>query len=608
MEKEKLDLLSEYFNERIQVPQITRNLKYITAKVDVTPLGFLTLSHPYNKKLIKKYQMFKCFSYNEINKAWEIKKIPNIEVCRFLLNLNQENPKFYWKLSKKAFQFLEREYQKFKIDIEEHLEKVKLKRNKDFNDLGDLNLKEGIEPFPFQKVGVKFLELNNGVAMIGDSMGLGKTMQAIAYTSKNNLRTAVVCPASLKYNWKREISKFTNRKALVLSEIKETMYRKVKKEVLEYDYIIINYEQLQKYEKILKKIPFDCVVLDESHYMSNSGSIRTRKVKSCFSKVEKKILLSGTAIKNRPIEFYPQLNFLRPDLFPNKEHFGLRYCDPQLNSWGGKYDEDNKEKFKGYLYNGASNLRELNAKIAPFYIRRFKEDVLTDLPEKTINLLDLEMTKEEREEYNKICEDFFGIIDSKNEKLSLSLKRIVKIKQYLSKIKIKQIKEFTDNILKENPKKKVIIFSQFKDSQKRLHNYYKNQGNAILSHFSSKKRDDEVEEFNSNPEKRVMVASTIAGGVGFNITSADTVIFADLMWNYSDHEQAEDRAYRIGQKNAVSVYYLNYSNTIEELLWKMIEQKIDIIGQVLDGKDEKESLEEKEIIKGFFNDFKESLN
>lgn len=600
MEKEKLEKLSEFLEKRIQVPRITRNLKYQSAYMDVNDLGYLTLKHDFNKKIVKKYQLYKCFNFDRDTKLWEVKKIPNIEVCRFLLNINNEFENFYWHLSKKAYLFLRNEYEKFQEDIKSHMDKVKIKRKNDIKDLDDLNLREGINPFPFQRVGIKFIDENDGIAMIGDSMGLGKTMQAIAYTSMKNFLTIVICPASLKYNWKREIDKFTYHEGLVLSELKKPTYKELKDNIP--NYVIINYEQLEKYEKILKKIKWDCVVLDESHYISNSKSNRYKKVRSCFKNTPHKILLSGTAIKNRPIEFYTQLNFLKPELFPNKEHFGLRYCDAKLNNWG------NKENFKGYIYDGYSNARELNAKISSFYIRRLKENVLKDLPDKTINVLDIELTNEEKQEYLNLCEDFIELLNqNKGEKLPISLKRVVKIKQFLSKMKINLVKNFVDDLLKEDSRKKVIIFSQFKETQKRLFNYYKKQGNAIISQYSSKRRDDEVEEFNNSPEKRVLVASTISGGVGFNITSANTVVFADLMWNYSDHEQAEDRAYRIGQKNAVSIYYLNYLDTIEQLLWKILEKKIDIVGQVLDGKEEKESLSEKEIIKQFLNDFKADI-
>lgn len=113
----------------------------------------------------------------------------------------------------------------------------------------------------------------------------------------------------------------------------------------------------------------------------------------------------------------------------------------------------------------------------------------------------------------------------------------------------------------------------------------------------------EVDEFSNNPNKRVMVASTIAGGVGFNITCADTVVFCDLVWAPADHSQAEDRAFRIGQKNQVDVYYFTYRSTIDALLWKVLDFKIDLLGQVLDGKDAKESVSERQVIRQFIQEF-----
>lgn len=587
----------------LKIKKIKRFMNNGQAIVDLNNFGEITLKHPFNKALIDKYRFMGNIKFNKTTKDWEIKNIPNVELCRFILNINQEASDFNWIIKKRAFEFLEKKLEEFSDQIKEHMSKIKLKRQKDIPDFEYKDFLK-VEPYPYQKVGIKFIELNNGVALIGDSMGLGKTIQAIGYTAKHNLKTIVVCPAALKYNWDNEVKKFTYYESCVLSELDPQMSRK-RKLMSEFkenqpNYIIINYEQIDKYKNILNKLEFDCVILDESQYISGHNK-RKSSVYSQFKNIEKRILLSGTAIKNRPMEFFYQLKFLKPDIFSEKEHFGLRYCDPQVNHYS-------KAKFKTYIFNGSSNARELNAKISPFYIRRSKENVLKDLPPKTIHQLAIELSDKDRKEYDKVCNDFKNKLESDKPTALTSLSRVVKIKQFLSKKKIKVVTDFVDKILSESDDKKVILFSQFKDTQEELLKIFKKNANSILSKYNSKRRMDEVTEFINNPEKRVLVSSTIAGGVGFNITAADTVIFVDLLWNPADHSQAEDRSYRIGQENPVSIYYLNYKDTIEDMLWNILEQKNEMLGQVLDGKKQNQTFNEKDVIKDFMNKFLKEIN
>ena len=598
----------EFIRDLLEKPIVQKKIKR-RSKPELATIsaenGRVFIDHPYDNKLRKKYHFFGTIKWDSLMKKWELKKINDVETCQFLLEINKEAPKYHWEITTEAYSLINKSLESRKEFLQKEKAKIKIKKKKD-SKITFEHLK--VEPFPFQKVGIEFIEANNGVALVGDSMGLGKTMQAIGYTSKYELKTLVVCPASLKYNWEREILKFTHLKAFVLSEytipekekgVSSRKYNDSIREAFENkaDYIIINYEQLSKYEKILKLLKFDCVVLDESQYISNNNSKRTKAVFKICSKIEKKILLSGTPIKNRPIEFYPQLKFLRSDLFPNKEKFGLRYCDAKENPWG-----------RGYDYSGASNLRELHLKIAPFYIRRIKENVLKELPEKTINLLDLEFNTEEQREYNKLKKDFKKDYMSRNESSFSFLAKVVKIKQYLSRIKMQRVIEFADQLMEDNEDRKVIIFSQFRDTQKLLFKHYKDKANAIFSDYDSERRMAEVDSLSNDPNKRVLVASTKAGGVGFNITAADTVIFCDLLWNPADHEQAEDRAYRLGQKKNVSVYYLNYKDSIESMLWKILKGKEDILGQVLEGKDAGDVPSEKEVVRAFMKEFLKDLN
>lgn len=435
---------------------------------------------------------------------------------------------------------------------------------------------------------------------VSDSFYSHNTAQAIGFTAGKKLKTAVVCPASLKYNWKNEIEKFTDKLALVVSE---TDVGELDPKHLDYDYYIINYEQLKKYEKFFSKAKFQCVVLDESHYIKDLQSQRTKNVYKLFKKVPNRLLLSGTPIKNRPIEFYSQLKFLRPDLFSNKEKFALRYCDAKKTDFG-------------WDYSGASNLEELNRKISNFYIRRDKKEVLSDLPDKNISLIEVEFTEAEKTEYGRINKDFYKFLNENWSKYGSNLKdvkiggehlsKMMELKQYCSRQKVKRIVEYTKEFLESSDDRKIIIFAQFIETQKALRDAFPGQTVSILGETKDYERQEAVDRFQKDPKIRVFVGSTLAAGIGLTLTAADTVVFSDLMWSPSDHQQAEDRAYRIGQKNNVQINYFVFKGSIEEMIWKTLSKKLGVITQVLDGKtvSKKDDGVARSVFQEFLADFK----
>lgn len=586
----KREQLRQIINAPFSKKKMTRILKKGEAKIFLKN-GYITIDCPYDETLIKKFHYLETIKFDRLSKLWEVKNPKDVEVWEFLLSLNDEAPNYYWKISDEATDYIKNQIDTHENEVKKYRNIRDLKRKKNIN----LNWKEFLktEPFDFQKVGILFIEAVDGIALVGDEMGVGKSMQALGYCSMKNYKTIVVCPASLKYKWQREVHRHSYKKAVVLSEFDED---NVKAELA--DFTIINYEQLAKYEKIIKKNKFDAIIIDESHYIKNGKADRTRVIKKLFKKIKCKILLSGTAIKNRPIEFYTQLNFLRPDLFRSKEIFGLRYCNAQRNEYG-----------KGFDYSGASNLRELYNKINTFYIRRLKKDVLNQLPSKTVNIMDLELTTKQSSEYKKYLKHFKVDFNKQNSgegakkaSLELGLAKATKIKQFLSLEKIPLVIEFINKLLDENDEKKVVVFSQFIETQETLVKAFGEMCNSILGSYNDKKRNEEEMSFLNDPSKKVMIASTKAAGIGLDLISADTVIFLDMMWNPADMIQAEDRVFRIGQKNAVSIYYFNYLNTIEVSLWNILRQKLDIMGQVLDGKEANEKLTEEQVTNYFIED------
>lgn len=570
------------------------------ATINLSEDGKIHITHKYFANAVDKYHFIGQIKWNKPLNAWICNiKDADYETCRFFFKVFKEIPHFEWLISDDAFKAI-----KERVDWHEN----KMRENKEIKELKsqldvDIDLSHmKIEPYPYQKVGISFLNKVEGIGMIGDSMGLGKTLQSIGYVSLNNLHTVVVCPASLKYPWKKEVERFTDKTAVVLTEFEpEDLSPKNKLA----DFVIINYEQLQKYEKYLTKAKFDCVILDESQYIMNLQAKRTKSVFKFFKKCKHRICVSGTPIKNRPLEFYAQLKFLRPDLFSNKMKFALRYCDA-------------KETPFGWDMRGASNLDELNRKIAPFYIRRLKNEVLKELPPKTVTVLDLEMGVTEKQEYAKVQREFDRLMADNWSQYGSSyadrridgahLAKLMELKQFCSKIKVAKVIEFVKEFIDSSDNRKIIVFSQFIATQKALRDAFPGNSVSLLGEDSAEKRQEAVEKFQNDPNIRVFVGSTIAAGVGLTLTAADTVVFADLMWSPADHEQAADRVHRISQENPVFIYYLVYKDSIESMIWHVVGHKLSVLSQTLDGKEIKDIQPDvvKMVFSTLLNNFKTS--
>jgi intein/homing endonuclease/superfamily II DNA or RNA helicase len=391
------------------------------------------------------------------------------------------------------------------------------------------------------------------------------TAQAIGYTSKNNFKTIVVTLASLKYNWKKEVEKFTHKTAVVIDKGFELA------DFNKYDYFITNYDQLNKWSKQLTKMKFDCVILDESHSIANVSAARTKNVNNLFKKIPHRILLSGTPSKNRPIELYSQLKFLKPKEFPNKQDFGLRYCDP-TQGYSGFWE-----------FKGASNLDELNERMAPFYVRRLKSEVLKDLPEKRISNLVFDMDSPERKEYNKLTGEFLKNSEALGNDFFKTKASLMTLMKYCSKAKVPHVIDFVGTMLKEDltRTKKVVIFAYFKETQQFLKNHFKDSCVSLLGDDDAEARQAAVDRFQTDPNIKIFIGSTKAAGTGITLTAADTVIFADLLWTPADLKQAEDRLHRISQKNTVFVYYMTFLNCVEELVWNVLQSKLLVVAQTV---------------------------
>lgn len=441
----------------------------------------------------------------------------------------------------------------------------------------DIRLKPGfgLELLPFQRAGVKYA-VNSKSCIIADQMGTGKTIQSLAAVHQlQAFPLIVVCPASLKINWLREVERaLPSRTVSIWSTTKPCP---------KTDVVVINYDILKKKKKDLLSLNAQGIIFDESHYLKNYKAQRTKAAKEIAWKIRHKFALSGTPILSRPIELVSQLSII-----DRLDHMGGFW--PYLNNYCATYldtpylDPETGER-QEIVYTGARNLEQLNRQLrGTCFVRRTKAEVLKDLPPKRITMVPLEVTENK---YRKLEDDFLYQIDEiegneeipSNEKFSLSLTEISKLKQETLKLKMPLVYDWIDSVLESE--EKLLVFVWHKLGAELLKAKY--DVPVINGDTPMDKRQEYVDQFQTDPGSRMLVMSIKAGGVGLNLTAASNVAFLELGWTPADHEQAEDRAHRIGQSNPVNVWYLLGANTVDEMVWNVLRNKQRIVSKATDG-------------------------
>lgn len=429
----------------------------------------------------------------------------------------------------------------------------------------------------YQKVGVEFFLANNGTAINSDPMGSGKSFQSIAYAAHSNFdKVFVVCPSSVKYNWENEVKKFTHMTPFVING-------KTKKEELNegYDnsnFIIINYDILKKFaaEIIVKK--WDLMILDECHMIKNSKAQRTKIIKKLASVMPRRILLSGTPFLSRPSELFNSLYLVDPRTWNNYYSYTKRYCDGFRDSYG-------------WNDRGASNIEELQDKISKYFIRRQKKDILPELPEKTFIDYLVDLSPDIQKQYDLAEREFSKFLvevkkkNKKEIKKALQAEKLVKLgalRNLTSKGKIGAAKEIVQNIIDGN--EKVLVFSCYNEPLEELEKEFGDKTVMITGKIDSKKRNDLVNEFQNNENKKIFLGGMKSAGVGINLTAASNVLFIDFSWVPADHAQAIDRAHRIGSKtDKITIYQLYSRGTIDEYMHKILNKKQILFDCLVEG-------------------------
>ena len=410
--------------------------------------------------------------------------------------------------------------------------------------------------------------VRNKKFILADDMGLGKTTSAIIASLETKAKKIlIVCPASLKINWQREIENYSDR-SVYISEGKKFSD--------EHDFVIINYDILKNFhdikkkdESIILKTKFDLVIMDESHMISNPQANRTKIVNDIISKIERVWLLSGTPMTSRPMNYYNLLNIVDSPVAANWMAYAIRYCNGFQFSVG---------KRKIWNVQGATNLEELRERTQTHILRRLKEDVL-DLPEKIITPVYLRLLSKEYEELMGEYYDWYDKNPNESSSLTIQFGKLMKVRKIIAQEKVNTTIELAENIIEQG--KKVIIFTNFTDTLQQIYQHFGKTAVYLDGSCSKPHRQNSVDEFQTNDKIMVFVGNLKAAGVGLTLTAAEAVIMNDLSFVPAEHAQAEDRSHRIGQKNSTSVYYPLFENTIEGVIYDILNKKKKIISTVM---------------------------
>ena len=462
--------------------------------------------------------------------------------------------------------------------------------------------------YRFQKQGIIFGIKKFSRLLIADEMGVGKTVQAIGLSSlyQKDWPVLVICPSSLKFAWRDEVTQWLSE---ILDKNEIQVIKNSKNEFKsDMKYYIISYDlSVRMIDKIIEK-KFQYIIADEAHYLKSRTAKRTISLTPILQRAKRVVLLTGTPILAKPMEIFPLLHILRPDKFKSFKEFGTRFCDPKIIRFGI------------VDWSGSSNSRELNSILNKLMIRRLKKDVLSQLPPKKrqkieiatdskilkklklvmeksskkfekllgtqieleklgINIDDLKTEKEKEEEKNNKEKEK----DSEEESI---LNRFSKAYSMTGEAKLPGIIDYV-NYLVDNSCKFLIFahHTEILDAIEEVIIKDKISYIRIDGKVAVEKRQDLVNKFQNEEDCLVAILSITACATGLTLTKASTVVFAELHFTPSIMIQAEDRAHRIGQESGcVNIHYLFGAETLDVLLFRKLNEKQNIVSTTLDNK------------------------
>jgi len=441
--------------------------------------------------------------------------------------------------------------------------------------------------YPHQVEGVTFL-LGRRRAILADDMGLGKTRQSIIALLEQapDGPYLVVCPASVKHNWAREIRMVQADAEIQILGGSRKNGAAPASGLPEQGWVILNYDILRKHQDDLLAICWAGMIFDEAHYIKNHKSQRSRMARQLADAVPETVVyaLTGTPMVNRPRDLFPLLQLVHHPMGRSFLSFARRYCDAYQNDFG-------------WVTDGASNLEELAEQMHGVMLRRTKDEVL-DLPPKVRTWLPVEVEagssiREMGEVVRILIRNRAGVAGGRSTRngtyetrqeadRARILAHLTTARRKLAKAKVKQTIDFVDGVLLQG--EKAIVYSCFDDPVQALKAHYGDACVVLTGATPAQRRQALADRFQEEEGVRVFVANIIAGGVGLNLTAARQVVFNDLDWVPANHWQAEDRAYRIGQTGSVNVTYMTARDTVDDFVQAVLETKSRLVEAVVDGR------------------------
>lgn len=459
----------------------------------------------------------------------------------------------------------------------------------------------GGDLYPFQRAGVVYATQAKRL-FLADEMGLGKTVQALAtLLALDAFPAVIVCPSSLKLNWKREANIWLpgRRVEVVNGRVNGTRHAPVHG-LGPADIIVVNYDIVTSWLSALQSVNPKAVIFDESHYLKGHKAQRTKAAEHLVEGVDVRLMLTGTPFVNRPSEGISPLKILgRLDDLGGFWFYADRYCAAYRD--GSRWNLD-----------GHANLDELNERLrAVCYVRRTKQQVLTELPPKVRSMVPVELTPRARQEYDRASRAVVEYLAEQAEqeaafvrsltglsrkeqqaarrerreiaaykaRQAKTLVRLNTLRRLLAKGKLEAIREWVETFLESG--EKLVLFAWHREIVKTLAKTFK--APRIDGTTPVKARQPVVDRFQQDPDCRLLVLNMQAGGLGLTLTAASNVAFCELPWTPAVLDQAEDRCHRIGQTSSVNAWYLLCQETIEADIYELITQKRAIVNAVTDG-------------------------
>ncbi|XP_064465934.1 SWI/SNF-related matrix-associated actin-dependent regulator of chromatin subfamily A-like protein 1 [Ornithodoros turicata] len=431
-------------------------------------------------------------------------------------------------------------------------------------DLSGLDSKLSSSLFPFQREGVCTAVQRGGRILIADDMGLGKTIQAIAVASyyREEWPVLVITPSSVRFAWKEAFLQWVP--SLAVDNI--TVLLTSTDAVSNHEVVITSYDLMSRKAEEMCNAQYRVVILDESHFIKNPKSARTKACQKAMKKARRVILLTGTPALSRPVELYTQISAVVPKFFPGMQEFGIRYCNGKLTSWG-------------WDYSGSSNMHELQLLLEKtIMIRRLKSDVISQLPAKQrqVVLLDPGTIKTSDKVLKHMAKEM------QNKDIQGMQRRGVLLTYFRETglVKAKAICKYIEDLLEGDQK-----FLCFAHHQNVMDEICELLTNKTCSHIRidgktlPETRKQLCDKFQYDETCKVAVLSITAANAGITLSAASLVVFAELFWNPGILTQAEDRAHRIGQQNCVIVQYLVAKGTADDYIWPLVQKKLDILSK-----------------------------